>query len=400
MERRQPPVLALSDEGPWFTTRMFHAVADQPRRYDPSMRAFSELQVSLLIPLVVALSGASAADGEGLRDTVAVHLQFDTVKPFLNEPSESAKRAIHEHCMILDRRCLEFADSLGELVLATVPDNPDFWVAYDSALAAAPLPFELIEADEMPAYRGFIEGANGWVRRELATRQMADAERLHAALMAHRRRLGLSSILIDKMIFTASTGVLLPAINVHMARRDVQVIDLTASLLDGMLSPLTPDETSLRQIMRGELYYAAARLAELPEADPPIRLEDLQRVYGFVADRSEADWEDFWRNGLDIVSSVELPSHSETYLAAWANYAANLRYLDASLAILRALREVYEGRISPGPPAGRAPYGWSWRWEIESQTMCLDRGYVHASVSQQDPVSVCHPYLGSRPGSQ
>jgi hypothetical protein len=347
--------------------------------------------------MVAVPLGAVGSDGSSKSETVAVHQHFDTVVPFLNEPSKAAKQAIWEHCLTLDLQCLEFADTHGELVLSTVPDNPEFWSAYDSLLAAVPLPLALIEIGNLPAYQGFIVGVNGWVRRELVTRKLTDAVDLHAEVMAHRRRLGLSNILIDKMIFTASTGILLPAINVHMARRDVQDVASTEGLLDGMLRPLTAQEMSLRQVMVGELRYAATRLEELSGEDSRVGLDDLERVYSFVADRSEAAWEDFWRNGLEVSANVEVHSDLKSSLPNWASYAVNLRYLEASLVVLRALREVYEGRVSPGPPVSQSPYGWSWRWKEVSQTLCLDRGYVHASVSIEEPVSICHPYLGSWP---
>lgn len=274
-----------------------------------------------------------------------------------------------------------------------VPDNPEFWSAYDAVMDAAPLPVELIEADKLPAYQNFIEGVNGWVRRELVTRQISDIHRLHTQILAHRRRLAMSNILIDNMIFTASVGILLPATNVHMAKSNFQRSNAERHLLDEMLHGLKPDEISLRQVMDGELRYAETRLDSMPQIDSPVHPKDLERLYEFVADRSEANWANFWQNGLDVLANVELPGDFYMYLPSWAHYAINLRYLDASLIVLRELRTMYEGQTSPGPPATEAPYGWSWRWKQDSQTLCLQRGYVHASVSTDEPVSICYPYL-------
>lgn len=350
---------------------------------------------SLVLLVMVPFSALGVAEEDALIESVAVHRHFDTVEPFLSQPTISAQRAISEHCQALDVQCLDFADRHGDLILSAVPDNPEFWSAYDAVMDADPLPVEFIEADKLSVYQNFIEGVNGWVRRELVTRQIEDIDRLHTQVMAHRRRLAMSNILIDKIIFTASTGILLSAINVHMAKHNSQRANDEQRQLDELLHGLQLDEISLRRVMDGELRYAARRLEDLPEWDTPTHLRDLERVYEFVADRSEADWANFWQNGLDVLSNVALPGDFYMYMPSWAQYAINLRYLDASLMVVRELRAMYKGQISPGPPATEAPYGWSWRWKENSQTLCLERGFVHESVSADEPVSICYPYLRS-----
>ena len=351
------------------------------------------LRLPLLMLLALAPLPTIGADREGSIDAVAAHQLFDATAPYLDGPNKAAAKAVGEQCLTLDRECIGFSSEQADVVLAAVPDNPEFWAAYATLLTADPLPVEHLDPENLPAYQGFIEGTKGWLRRELVTNGMADAARLHEQVKAHRRRLAISNVLIEKMIFLATTGIVLPAINVHMAHRELPTTAADRRLLDDMLKPLVRDELSLRKAVDGELRYAAARLEELPEGDPPVQLDELERMYGFIADRSEAGWEDFWRDGLDVLANVEMPPDFYLYVPSWADYAANVRYLEASLYVLRALREMYEGRISPGPPATQAPYGWSWRWEEESQTLCLDPGYVHASVSMEGPASICHQYL-------
>lgn len=343
--------------------------------------------------LALAPLSAMGADRDESAHTVDAHELFQATAPYLDGPNEAAKRAVGEQCLMLDRRCIDFSSEQADVVLAAVPDNPDFWAAYAMLLAADPLPVESLGPESFSAFQGIIQATKAWLWRELATNGMADAARLHEQVSAHRRRLATSNYLLEKMIFLATTGVVLPAINVHMAHREARATVADRTLLDEMLKPMIREELSLRRAIDGELRYAAARMEELSEGDSPVQLDDLERVYGFVADRSEASWEGFWRHGLDVLANVEVPPEVNAHMPDWANYTANGRYLDASLWVLRALREMYEGRISPGPPATEAPYGWSWRWEEESQTLCLDPGYVHASVSRDEPASICHPYL-------
>lgn len=354
----------------------------------PSMFFRPALRHPLLVLLALSPLCTIGADRKDSASAVVAHERFDATEPYLEGPDEAAATAVANHCLILDRRCLAFSTEQADVVLAAVPDNPEYWAAYAALLRADPLPVEHIDPANLPVYQGIIEGTTGWLRRELVTRRMTDAARLHEQVAAHRRRLALSNVLIEKMIFVATTDILLPAINMHMAYHETLAPGADEQLLDDMLKPLVRDELSLRQALAGELHYAAAVLEE--QEDPSVQLDDLERVYGFVADRSEAGWEDFWRRGLDVLANVEVPSHFE-WNTSWADYAAHVRYLEASLYVLRALREMYEGRISPGPPATPAPYAWSWRWEESSQTLCLDPGYLHASV--KSPGSVCHQYL-------
>lgn len=170
------------------------------------------LRFPLLVLLALLAHRVFAADCEQQSDAAAAPRRFDSVEPYLNEP--------------------------------VVPDNPEFWVAYDSLLAADPLPAERLE-DNLPASQGFIKGTQ------------TDAQRLRAQVMAHRRRLGVSNVVIDKLIFTATTGILLPAINVYMARGEGQWISPEKRLLDEMLLLLTKDELSLRRAMDGELCLDA-----------------------------------------------------------------------------------------------------------------------------------------------
>jgi hypothetical protein len=224
------------------------------------------------------------------------------------------------------------------------------------------------------------------------TRQMADARRLQEQISAHRRRLALSNILIEKMIFLATTSILLPAVNVHMAHHATTRPSANERVLDDILEPLGTDELSLRRAMDGELRLAKRRVA--PDSYQAGMLKEVGRFYDYVSDRSEASWEDFWSNGLDVYADVPGLLLDEEWLPDLASYSVNIRHADATLYILRALREVYEGRASPGPPSQPPPAGWFWDWDDETQSLCLEPGSIHPTLDPQG--TICLEYFDKR----
>ena len=344
----------------------------------------------VLLVLLSSLSQwVSGAEYGAWTDVIDAYEQFEATEPYLKETSEVVVRNVATHCSTLDRQCVSFTREQPDMVLAAVPDNPEFWSAYDSVLAARPLPVEHIDLDDLPSYSEFIEGTKGWLLRELVTRQIADVERLEEHLSAHRRRLALSNILIDKMVFLATTGILLSGINVHMAHREATGLVEGKRMLDDLLEPLAPEELSIRRAMDGEFRLAEKRIQQ--DSNEVGMLNEIERFYTYVSDRSEADWEDFWLNGLNIHENVPGLLLDEEWLPDLANYAANIRNVDATLLVLQALRGVYEGKVSPGIPAQPPPAGWYWDWQEDTQSLCLEPGSIHATLDHPD--TICLEYL-------
>jgi hypothetical protein len=347
----------------------------------------------LLLALVIAASFASVHSQAGVvAEDMAAYVRFAAAEPYLVEPEESGRAAVMAHCATLDRKCLGFARDHEELLLAAVPDNPEFWLAYDGVLEAGPLPVERLDLEGVHAYQGMIEATRAWLLREWLSNRLADGRRLHARLLLHLRRLGESNVLIDKMIFTATTGIILPAINVHMAHKGARWAETEPWLVDEMLHPLTPEALSLRHVLDGEARFASRARAGAPEDAARSFVDDLQRVRDFVAERSEVGQDEFWREGMAI-SEVAGGDSADVPGPSWAVYATSVRSLDGALHVLRALREIYEGRAGLHTPTVAAPFGWRWHWAEETQTLCLEAVGVHESVATRPPTRICLDYL-------
>ena len=215
---------------------------------------------------------------------------------------------------------------------------------------------------------------------------------VHFAVQAHRRLLAHANFLIDKMIFNATVAITLPAINVLMAQLSNRPLDgEQTKLLDEMLQPFTRAERSLRRSFRGEYQYLLERASANADVDEAVR-NDVLHMYVYISDRSERSWADYWAGGLDIW--VDVPLYTSQVSILTADQTNNFRYLEATLYLLRALREVYAGRVSPGIPAHPPPARWHWQWQVGNQALCLEPGDIHASLREGGEVyTICMEYL-------
>ncbi|MEQ8483080.1 MAG: hypothetical protein RIB46_01835 [Pseudomonadales bacterium] len=299
------------------------------------------------------LAAADGSEVHALPTSIEAHRQFAAAEAGLGKPSDLARRDANLHCAAIDRNCLNFVRQHPDVLLSTVPDDAGFWLAHRSALAADPMPIEHLQADDLSVYGAFIAAATGWLRRELATTGLTDLDALHVQVLAHRRRLARSNLILDKITFASTTGVLLFGVNAHMALRQGPGTDAAELRLDEMLAPLTGDELSVRSARDGERVYAAGNLegagdSEAAAVDPP-----------------------------------------------WRAHAEALQRLDAMLTVLRALRETYDGRRKPGPPPAAPPEGWQWRWIQSSGSLCLEPASVEAGSGFGDATAVCVEYLAA-----
>ena len=132
------------------------------------------------------------------------------------------------------------------------------------------------------------------------------------------------------------------------------------------------------------------RVRATPRNCPNDRLDTPTEVT--VSVRSDASWADFWEHGLDVLAEVPINSFDWSEgLASYSDYVSNIRYLDANLYLLRALRGIYEGRTSPGIPAQPPPARWQWQWQVANQALCLAPGDIH--VSFRNVPTICFDYL-------
>jgi hypothetical protein len=320
--------------------------------------------------------------------------QFESVAAFADGEDEATAKRLSKECGSIDRRCLMYLRNHPEHARKALPDRGQYWEAFNGVLRSEPVPPELYPLDHaMPGLSRVVEASIAWARHRVLDGKI-DLWTLRGYLAAHRRRLAVSNLLIDKMIFAATVGITLPLLNLSMAERGTDASG--AAELDDLLEPLSPDERSLRRVLAGELAFSRRSLRKLAKDDPPmlhgslVQLEgELAEAYELIGSRSAADWEDFWRNGLGI-GSGDYSVLLQVALPAMDSYAVNLRYLDAQLYVLRALRDVYEGRVSPGPPARPAPFAWRWHWDFDAMRLCLEPAHVDPAFEHVS--EVCADY--------
>lgn len=163
-------------------------------------------------------------------------------------------------------------------------------------------------------------------------------------------------------------------------------------MLDEVLQPMTITEHSMRRVLHGEVQLRVAERTKYGVSIDESQLEDVHRIYDYVADRSDASWADFWEHGLDVLAEVPISSFNwSERIANYSDFMSNIRHLDAKLYVLRALREIYEGRTSPGIPAQPPPPRWYWQWQAANQALCLAPGDIHYSFGEV--LTICVDYL-------
>jgi hypothetical protein len=311
--------------------------------------------------------------------------RFNDVAPYLNGQDAAAQMRLKDECSTFGRRCLDFLRAEPRLAKAALPDNPEYWARY-AAMLQAQVAQRSIEWVQSNPHRRVIDAANGWALHQILIRGEIDLEVLHAHVTAHRQQLADAEFLLHKMVFTVSTSIMLSAVNLYMAESLVDPANEARILLDDMLDPLTDAELSLRKAMNGELRHAESQSDALADYDRDQQ-RDLQRIYAYVSDRSEVSWQAYWEHGLDIRRDIPAVANG-VWFPAWG--------LDGTLILARALRELYAGRVSPGPPMVPPPWGWSWHWRQKPQALCLEARDVHWALHVDQPL--CLEYLADGTG--
>lgn len=299
-------------------------------------------------------------------------------------------------CTQLNRRCIAYLRDEPAAARRAVANNPAYWESYRGLLEVTPIARLVEEAKDLDARSDVFIATQQWVYWEILNKGTLDVGDVHFFVQAHRRLLAESNFLIDKMIYLASVSISFRAINVLMAQRSTQPFDAAeAELLEEMLRPLSKNERSLRRTLRGEYQYMLSSLDAYPDYPgfDAAALRDVREIYAYASERSERSWSDYWGEGLDVWADVPLyTSQDELGIQGWTDWVTNTHSLNVLPYLLRALRETYDGRASPGIPSQPPPARWAWQWRIEEDELCLSPGDIHPSlVLNESPV--CLPYL-------
>lgn len=371
-------------------------------------RLFSNLfykvvTVAILWPCVTSASEeVSVSENWGVdqEDTDSYRLgrerleRFNEIDPFLRKEEGDTSRRFITTCTQVNRSCLRYLRDEKADARRAVPDNPEYWKSYIGLLEATPLARLPADFDDEPLkLHGIINATKNWAMNQLLVRGTLDAEELHFVVNAHRRLLAESNFLYDKVIFLPTSAISLQAVNTLMAQHAHNFPPLEpaeAELLDEMLQPMSRAEYSMRKSFHGESQFMAERAKDgvIDES----QLEEIYQVYRYVTDRSEASWAEFWEHGVDVLADVPISTFDWSEgIAGYSDYPSSMRHVDANLYLLRALREIYEGRASPGIPAQPPPARWHWQWQVANQALCLTPGDIH--VSFRNVGTICIDYL-------
>ncbi len=321
---------------------------------------------------------------------------FGEIEPYLGQ--DPGTKDLDRKCNPLNRLCLHYLADNPAAAKAALPDNPDYWLSYLALLEVTPvarLVEEIKGQKEIGSRQDLIQATRLWMLKEVSTKDTLDIHGLHFQVQAHRRLLAESNFLLDKMIYLATVGISLPSINVLMAQRATKPLDSAETkLLEEILQPLSKKELSIRRALRGEFQYFLAGSDTYPNEYALIEevaLADFPKIYTYVAERSERSWSDYWSEGLD--TWVDVPLNIPQYWSSsWSDYTTSIRFIDLQLYLLRALREIYDGRTNPGIPGHPPPARWYWQWHDDSEELCLEPGDIHPSLVDQ-VLTICAQYL-------
>jgi hypothetical protein len=204
-------------------------------------------------------------------------------------------------------------------------------------------------------------------------------------LKAHRRLLGESHALIDKMIFTATVGIAI--LGTHMA---IGVEHPWANELmndERFLLAIQPLELQEYSFSKGMAFESRYMLANLNNNEIKSHWYisskrnaslNYQKVhYQVMVNQSELPSTLFW--------SSEMPEYEPTWkhtllfgfrqpeldvYSLYQPYLEATRFLDNRLAVLRAIRRMYLG-ADPNQHGETAIPGFFWSWSQEQAELCL-----------------------------
>lgn len=309
---------------------------------------------------------------------------FASTPRFLRPEDPEARRELAIACMALGRNCLSYLRDHAAQAWRALPDNPAHWQAYDELLAS---PLARLDPQRSSNHVSVVNATREWGMVQVLREGALDVERLHGLVASHRRLLTDAATLGEKMVSVAATGNAISLVNWHLAATTGPPASAAATrLVDSMVAPTTPRERSMRAALAAEIGIVEANAAD--ETGHEALIEDVRRLYAYVADRSEA--RDFWSSRWEPDTELSRRSSEDWYADLKLGLLVNVHLLDPLLAILRALRRVYAGEISPGVPPEAPPSGWAWQWEREARALCLEPIAVDPSLGAVPTVCLDH----------
>ncbi len=358
--------------------------------------------VHIVIVFLAVSASAVTADPKDEWDTTSGWdrlLRFGSVSPYLAASTEdkTIKRQIAEHCENPDiHGCITYLRNHKHAVLNALPDNPQYWAAFNALLEGPPIELDPLRTlqDASKSYSLLIEAAQQQWYRQIAGSKPISAAKFANYYTNARRLMAQSNTLIERMIFTAIVGIAHQQFEglmaVYAAEEDVDNLRILAA----RLTPFSTAERSLRLTLSGEAQYVAASI----ETAQDINVEDFQnspyveadsleelrtwakrrsaaefeRIIDTVGDLTERGWSDYWQHGWQE-AGIELQGEAPHLFQpiAYISYAKTARSAEVAIYPLLALSDIYLGLTSAGLPARRAPPHWNWSWDDATHRICL-----------------------------
>ena len=305
-------------------------------------------------------------------------------------------------CAVWSTECLVAVNTRSAALLKVSEFPDEYWRSYYAILRYQP---PMVQGEEISdAGHHLIQATRNVMLRDLAQHGAIQPATLERNLTQHRQLLATSSALIDKMIYTASLGILISAATFAASQPDAtaaavrQLVERT-----NLLRNLTAEERSLQRAIGGELRVAAGTLDSGMSPTLPAwafkrnaLLNRAKRVYmGWTAPLSLSDTA-FWQNDPEPRPDRDLGytlfDPVGDHFAAldefnWVSYVNSLRLTDISLALARGAiclaGDACKESMHQLPP----PPGWSW--EIQGDDLCLFGDEIHPNHHDRE---LCRPF--------
>ena len=311
---------------------------------------------------------------------------FARIPEFVGERPciQAAEQRVLQACQIPSSDCFAFLRRNRELARQAVPDNPDYWHAYERLLTPALLAREPQDVGKT-RLSSVVNATRDWTLNEVLVNGAVDPTRFHTLLTSHRQLLGEANFLIDKAIFTATTGILLSAANVVLAEGGV------AADVATMIPPFSIEEIAFARVVEGELAYAEWMI-ETNGGPVPDLWPEWTAIHRQIAEFSSLPPSQFWWRGIEhplVIDWAAVGFGGNPY-ETWRSYLQATRLLDVHRTLVMALATQYIA-AAPGLPADPPPAGWEWRWDTNRRELCLAPADMHQWHGEQP--ELCEPYL-------
>ena len=348
---------------------------------------------------------------------------FNSTEEFVDKPKKEmpVKLQLSGHCEGTPiHTCIEYIEQNRQQILVALPNNQEYWRAFHELINGAALELDLTSAysDAKKDRSKLISAAYGWVYRTIAEDKIHSTTHQFVRYYKNiRRHMAESSVLADRMIFTALVGIAHWQFEILMTLHAADGDSVSIRILADALTPFSERERSLRHALQGEGRFVQAMISKLEVNDileilgnyqTPVNTSEgslkwarkmaqveLDRITDYFGEVTERSWPSYWGQGFSHPEKEGLNGKNviTTDIAFYESYARTARSSEVLIYLLLALSDIHLGLASPGVPARQAPPFWNWSWVGDTQSLCLLPTHVAPNSSDfsiDQPPCVTH----------